>query len=142
MTKKAIYLAILIPLALAAVGAWAEEEVDVVDYVKESCAAEIKQFCSQVTPGEGRLLACFYAHGDKVSVGCEVALWEGAAVLEEFVAEVSHLVRACQDELVEHCGEVEIGEGRVASCLLEHQEKVGEDCRYAIEVTELEVVEE
>ena len=108
MTKKAIYLAILIPL-LAAVGAWAEEEVDVVDYVKESCAAEIKQFCSQVTPGDGRLLACFYAHGDKVSVGCEVALWEGAAVLEEFVAEVSHLVRACQDELVEHCGEVEIG---------------------------------
>ena len=140
MRKKAVYVAILIPLALAAAGARAEE--DIVDYVVKSCKAEIENYCSQVTPGEGLLLACFYAHGDKVSVGCEVALWNAAAVLEEFVAAISHLASACKDDLVAHCGELEVGEGRVAGCLLEHKEEVSEACRQAIEATGLEVVEE
>ena len=58
------------------------------------------------------------------------------------MAAVAHLARECRDDLVEHCGEVEIGEGRVAGCLLEHKEGVSKACRQAIEATGLEVVEE
>lgn len=140
MKQKALTVTFLFSLALAAGGAWAEESV--VDRVVKSCEDEIKSYCSQVTPGEGRLLACFYAHGDKLSGRCEYALFSAAAELEQFAAAVTHLATECHDDLLEHCAEVELGEGRVASCLLEHKEEVTEACRQAIEATELEVVDE
>jgi hypothetical protein len=39
--------------------------------VAEGCNTELARFCAEVTPGEGRLLACLYAHGDKLSGQCE-----------------------------------------------------------------------
>ena len=35
--------------------------------VLEGCGSELAEFCSAVTPGQGRVLACLYAHGDKLS---------------------------------------------------------------------------
>jgi len=140
MRKTALYATLLIPLALVTAGAWAEEE-DVVDQVVKACEDEIESYCSQVTPGEGRLLACFYAHGDKLSGRCEYALYSAAAQLEQFAAAVTHLATQCHEDLVNYCSEVEMGEGRVASCLLEHKEEVAEACRKAIDDTGLEVVE-
>ena len=32
-----------------------------------------------MTPGQGRVLACLYAHGDKLSAKCEYALYDAAA---------------------------------------------------------------
>ena len=40
--------------------------------VLEGCSSELTQHCAEVTPGEGRLLACLYAHGDKLSGQCEL----------------------------------------------------------------------
>ena len=108
----------------------------------KSCHAEIESYCSQVTIGEGRLLACFYAHGDKLSGRCEYALYNAAAELEQFVDAVAQLAAACLDDLETHCAEVEMGEGRVASCLLKHKEEVTEACRLAIDAAELEVIDE
>ncbi|NIV22045.1 MAG: hypothetical protein GWN51_00030, partial [Gemmatimonadetes bacterium] len=51
----------------------------IIDGVMKACDAEIQAYCSQVSPGEGRLLACFYAHGDKLSGQCEYALYDAAA---------------------------------------------------------------
>ena len=155
MSHRTTPTAILISLALVAAGAWAEEakeaevageaevaEVDIVDYVVKSCQAEIESYCSQVTIGEGRLLACFYAHGDKLSGRCEYALYNAAAQLEQFAVALTYLATECRDDLEEHCSEVELGEGRVATCLLERKEKVTEACRLALDAIDLEVVEE
>ena len=94
-----------------------------------------------MTIGEGRLLACFYAHGDKLSGRCEYALYNAAGQLEQFALALTYLATECIDDLEEHCSEVELGEGRVATCLLEHKEEVTEACRLALDATELEVVE-
>ena len=32
------------------------------------CETEIGNFCSQVTPGDGRIVACIYAHSDTGSI--------------------------------------------------------------------------
>ena len=40
----------------------------------QHCASELQTHCAAVTPGEGRLLACLYAYGDKLSAQCELAL--------------------------------------------------------------------
>lgn len=140
MRTTALFTFILLALALLAAPADAEDH-GILDSLAKACQAEIESYCSQVTPGEGRLLACFYAHGDKLSGRCEYGLWSAAAELEQFVAAVAHLVRECKDDLTKHCADVELGEGRVASCLLEHKEQLDEACQYAVEVTELEVVE-
>ena len=48
----------------------------------KGCEAAITTTCKDVTPGEGRILACLYAHGDKLSGKCEYALYDAAIQLE------------------------------------------------------------
>ncbi len=142
MRKTALLTAILLSLALVIPGIRAEEEEEnLIDSVVKACQEEIESYCSQVTPGEGRLLACFYAHGDKLSGRCEYALYSAAADLEQFASAITHLARECRDDLLEHCAKVEVGEGRVGSCLLEHQEHVTDACRGAIDDVGLEAAE-
>jgi hypothetical protein len=137
---KKIAVTMMIGFLLAGVGAaWAQ---DIVDETLEACKTEIETYCSQVMLGEGRLLACFYAHEDKLSGTCSWALYEGAAKLEQFTAALTHVANACWNDIEKYCADVEMGEGRIASCLLDHQDKVTEDCSQAIEDTGMEVYDE
>ncbi len=138
--KKNVLVAVVGIILLGVTGVWAQE--DVVDEISAACQPEIEAYCSQVTPGEGRLLACFYAHGDKISPRCEYALYEGAAALEQFANALTYLATECHDDLLKFCGDVEMGEGRVGTCLLEHKADVTDGCRQAIDDTGLELVEE
>ena len=66
-----------------------------------------------MTPGEGRLLACLYAHGDTLSGRCELALYDAAARLERAISAVTYVASECRAELETRCGQVVVGEGRV-----------------------------
>lgn len=138
--KRNVLMVVGAVLLLSVSGAWAQDEI--IDSVMESCKPEIESYCSQVTPGEGRLLACFYAHEDKISGRCQYALYEAAAQLEEFAAAVTHLAVACRDDLENFCAEVEIGEGRVGTCLLDHKAEVSEACSQAMDDVGLKYAED
>ncbi len=140
MKKTTLLLVAVGILLLAAPAARAQE--DIINNVMTACEPEITNYCSQVTLGEGRLLACFYAHEDKLSGRCQYALYEGAAQLEQFAAAITHLANECWDDLEKFCAEVELGEGRVGTCLLEHKAEVTEGCRQAIDDTGLTVAED
>lgn len=129
--KRYVVMIVGVVLLLGVSGAWAQE--DIIEYVTSSCDEEIQNYCSQVTPGEGRLLACFYAHEDKLSGRCQYALYEAAAQLDEFAAAVTHLATECRDDLEKFCAQVELGEGRVGTCLLDHKAEVSEACSQAID---------
>lgn len=45
--------------------------------VEAACQADIKQYCGNVTPGEGRMMACLKSYEDKVSAGCKEKLPRG-----------------------------------------------------------------
>jgi hypothetical protein len=77
-----------------------------------------------VTPGEGRILACLYAHEDKLSGQCEYALFDAAAQLERAVAALAYLVNECGDDLDNYCAGVPAGEGRLLDCLDKNEKKV------------------
>ena len=139
MKRNVIVGAVVVAL-LGVTGAWAQDSI--IDNVMAACAPEIDAYCSQVTPGEGRLLACFYAFEDKLSGRCEYALYQGAAELEQFASAVTHVAVECQDDLIKYCAQVEVGEGRVGTCLLAHQEEVSEACSQAIDDVGLEIVED
>ena len=138
--KRNVLVVMVAGLLLSVSGAWAQDEI--IDNVVKACETEINTYCSQVTPGEGRLLACFYAFEDKLSGQCEYALYDAAAQLDQFAAAVTHLAIECHDDLLQFCAEVELGEGRVGTCLLDHKAEVSDACRQAIDDTGLEIDEE
>jgi len=114
---------------------------DIVEQALEACQPEIEKYCSQVSPGEGRLLACFVAHEDKLSGQCGWALYEAMDELEAFMEAVAYVADSCWDDIVEYCSEVEMGEGRIAVCLLENKAEVSTACKEAMDEVELEVIE-
>ncbi len=109
-----------------------------IESVATGCEKELKSYCSEVTPGEGRILACLYAHGDKISGQCEYALYDAAAQLERFVAALSYVANECEDDLDKYCASVQAGQGRLAECLLvKNKDKVGKRCTQAMKDVDL-----
>jgi len=124
------------------VAAYAQEDVDVMANVKSACAADQAKFCSQVTPGKpARMLACAYAHEDKLSGQCSDALYQAAAALEEAATAFNYLADSCEDDVQKHCADVKMGEGRILNCLYDNTDKLSETCKTAFNET-VEMVDE
>jgi len=100
--------------------------------VLEGCNGELVRYCPEVTPGEGRLLACLYSYGDKLSGQCEFALYDAAARLERAIDAITYVASECRAELETHCANVEVGEGRVAQCLVDHASELSPGCDQAL----------
>ena len=115
--------------ALAIGGAGAQ---DLVENVAKGCEKELTSYCSNVTPGEGRVLACLYAHNDKLSGQCEYALYDAAVQLERFVAALAYLANECDEDLDKYCEGVEAGEGRLLKCLDDNSAKISGRCTQAL----------
>jgi hypothetical protein len=102
------------------------------EQVLDGCNTELARFCAEVAPGEARLLACLYAHGDKLSRRCDYALYHAAARLERAIGAMTYVVSECRAELETHCAGVDVGEGRVAQCLKDHASELGPACDQAL----------
>ena len=105
---------------------------DIVSDVQKGCGPEIEKYCSQVSLGEGRLLACFYAHEDKLSGQCEYTLYRASAQLEHAVSALNYVAGQCQDDILAHCAEVQLGEGHILSCLEANADSVSDQCKTAV----------
>ena len=114
---------------LLATSAFAES--DLVKTVKEGCNKEINTYCKAVTPGEGRVLACLYAHSDKLTNRCEFALYDVAVQLERAVAALTYLANECRDDIKTYCSEVRAGGGRIHRCLESNEDKISDRCKSA-----------
>jgi hypothetical protein len=102
-----------------------------VETVKEGCKAELETYCKDVTPGEGRGLACLYAYEDKLSNRCEYALYDAASQLEQVVNALAYVASECRDDLKAYCSDTIPGEGRILKCLDQNKDKVSERCKQA-----------
>jgi Cysteine rich repeat len=110
----------------------ANAQQDLVKTVANGCKVEIEKYCSQVTPGQGRVLACLYAHGDKLSAKCEYALYDAAVQLERAVAALSYVANECDADLEKYCSSISPGEGRLLECLEKHDKQVSGRCKQAV----------
>ena len=105
--------------------------------VATGCERELIAFCKDVTPGEGRVLACLYAHEDKLSAKCEYALFDAAAQLERAVSALSYVANECGGDLEKLCTDVPAGEGRLLNCLNKNASQVSIRCKQALKDTGL-----
>ncbi|MGD9234250.1 MAG: cysteine rich repeat-containing protein [Desulfobacterales bacterium] len=130
MKRTRIFLVALAVLLLGITGVNAGQGL--VETVANGCKMEIEKYCSQVTPGQGRILACLYAHEDKLSAKCEYALYDAAAQLERAVAALSYVANECNEDLEKYCESIEPGKGRLLECLDKHDKQVSKRCKQAI----------
>jgi hypothetical protein len=121
---------ILYTVSLLPSTSWAQQNL--LESVKEGCKKELDSFCKDVTPGEGRVLACLYAHEDKLSGRCEYAVYDAAAQLERAVTALTYVANECATDLKQHCAAVEAGEGRLAACLKKNEKDVSQRCKDAM----------
>jgi hypothetical protein len=105
--------------------------------VAEGCKAELETYCKDVTPGEGRVLACLYAYEDKLSNRCEYALYDAASQLQIAVTALTYAANECRDDLKAYCSSIEPGQGRLLQCLNKNNAKVSSRCKQALKDTGL-----
>lgn len=122
---------IAISLVLLFAGSVLAQE-KVVRTVTEGCKNELNTYCKNVTPGDGRIMACLYAYGDKLSGRCEYALYDASVQLERAVNALTYVANECRDDLKTYCSAVRPGEGRLLDCIEKNKKKVSSRCTQAI----------
>ena len=103
-----------------------------IETVLDGCGKEFESYCKNVTPGEGRLLACLYAYSDKLSTRCEYALYDAASQLERALNALTYLANECRDDLKTYCSNVQPGEGRLLECIAKKKDVISDRCKNAL----------
>ena len=130
MRKRVVLLAAVAMFFVSISAVWAADNI--IETVAKGCEKELTSYCKDVTPGEGRILACLYAHSDKLTGQCEYALYDAAVQLERFVAALSYVANECDADLEKFCADIAVGEGRVLKCLDENSSKISARCTQAL----------
>jgi len=104
--------------------------------LENACASDIKKYCKDVTPGEGRMIYCMQAHEDKISPKCTYELGEAATSLQATADVLKDGVVACKAEITGVCGKIQPGQGRIAACLIANKSTASKDCADAIQKVE------
>ena len=129
---RSLFTSLAVAIVLLLSGPMASAQQSLVETVARGCESELKNYCQDVTPGEGRILSCLYAYGDKLSGQCEFALYDAAAQLERFVASLSYVANECDQDIDKYCASVEAGEGRILACLEAQGTKIQGRCTQAL----------
>jgi cysteine rich repeat protein len=144
MKRIIMYLVVCCIVALVGKPAFAQQKgpaeaaaQGLIETVAKGCEKELTTYCKDVTPGEGRVLACLYAHEDKLSGQCEYALYDAAVQLERVINAVAYTANECRDDLTKFCSDIKPGEGRVLHCLDKNDAKVSKRCKQALKDTGL-----
>jgi len=99
--------------------------------LKTGCGAEIKKFCSKITPGEGRMVACLYSNGDKVSGKCAFAVYDAMEQFDAIMDALAYLARntSCRSDINQYCSNVPAGGGLLYRCVRKHKATLTNECR-------------
>lgn len=89
------------------------------------CKKDIKKYCEDVKPGEGRVWNCLRGHESDLSEECREHMERGKAIHEAR----EEMRESCEKDIKKFCKDVEPGGGRVWSCLRDHESSLSKDCK-------------
>ncbi len=93
---------------------------------RKSCQKDVQKYCSTVTPGGGRIMACLRAHSDKLTKECLEFVENAALATKTFR-------RSCRKEIVLFCEKEEELHHKLTDCLEQHQKQLSEACQKALD---------
>jgi hypothetical protein len=99
-----------------------------------NCGNDIKQFCSAITPGGGRIVSCLFANNDKITGQCTFAMYEASERLAATMAALGQLAKntSCRSDLKQYCRGIPSGGGRLYTCLRSNRATLTDGCRAAM----------
>lgn len=86
----------------------------------KACAADIKKFCGDVQPGEGRVAACVKEHFNELTKPCQDRLATTAAG-----------AKVCAADIKQHCANAR-RRSAIVSCIRSTLADLSDPCRSAI----------
>ena len=97
-----------------------------VQQLRQACQDELRNFCSTVTPGEGRLMLCMQAHEDKIGRQCELALLETSRNIGKAVRRMENFAQVCWQDIQIHCSGAG---GSVVQCMADKRAQLSAPCQ-------------
>jgi hypothetical protein len=99
-----------------------------VEMIEGACATDVKNFCGNVTRGEGRLVLCMQAYDDQLSKRCQFALYRVSRNLESVLSRVDRIADACWNDIQDKCGDAD----KIGQCVLEKRASLAQPCQTVI----------
>ena len=115
-------LGVLSLLLLAPTGAMAQ-----LGAARQACAADIKQFCGEVKPGDSRLKACIKDHFGQLSASCQTALLSNVTI-----------TKSCKVAAEQKCPGIQPGGGHIQTCMKDHFAELTKDCQESLLLAKLQ----
>jgi hypothetical protein len=100
--------------------------------LEKACGNDIKKFCRNVTPGQGRVIFCMQAYEDKISPKCVFELREAEVNIQTVSAQLQQATEACRADIAKLCGTTQPGQGRISACLAAQSGAVSPGCSAAV----------
>jgi hypothetical protein len=94
---------------------------------RQACAADIKQLCAEIKPGEGRLKACVKEHFGQLSATCQTALLNNVTI-----------TKSCKADAEQKCSGIQPGGGRIQTCMRDHFTELTKDCKESLLLAKLQ----
>lgn len=100
--------------------------------LEKACGNDIKKFCRNVTPGQGRVIFCMQAYEDKISPKCAFELREAEVNIQTVTVQLQQVTEACRADISKLCGTTQPGQGRISACLATQASAVSPGCAAAV----------
>ncbi|XP_029837305.3 Golgi apparatus protein 1 [Ixodes scapularis] len=96
-----------------------EENIKLDPKLDTACSSDQRDFCANVSPGEGRMLECLKKHKAKLSRACHLAIFRREQMEAQDNTLDYTLMAACKPALHRFCSDVE--PANALQCLAEHR---------------------
>jgi hypothetical protein len=127
-------------VAMAASETLAEKlskSVIMIEVEVNSCNADAAIFCPGLPLNSQKSFLCLTAYADNLSAVCKLGIAEAAMTLEMGMMAIDYSIKACAADADKFCLDVEAGEGRIVSCLVKNESRLGSQCENALKETGL-----
>ena len=93
------------------------------------CSKEIQTYCSKVTPGNSRVVACLIAHEDRISPRCRLTAYLGSGTLNNRLKHLQAMAKTCSSDILQYCSRLRPGGGRIYDCIRKNRATLTDECR-------------
>ena len=109
----------------------------IVNIEVRGCEADAALLCPGLPLNSRKSFMCLMAYEDNLSTACSLGIVEAAMTLEAGMMAIDYSIKACEADADKFCLDVVPGDGRIVSCLVQNESRLGSQCTTALKETGL-----